>query len=395
MSIAKIKRREIVIFAICIAAMLALLLPAIVASRQAAHQMQSSNNLRQLGLAVSNYESTHRRLPAGALRHNSQPVLGWLVSIHPYLEASSWYGRIDQDLPFDHPASYFHFLHPMPTVQHPGIDEQFTEDGFTLTHYMANPNLLSLRPHVRMNELTAGASCTWLFGEASGNYQPMAYAYNWRPLAWPLLDGPDSFGIHRAAQFVMVDGSLQTFSQSTDRQVIETLAAAPPLADRADTLRPTRTFKLTNFRGQRRRITIATSQKVPTKEGGNYEIIFAASSHTAEYARIPSVNEFIKSTELDLATAVKRYPTLRVIEVSEINDHTVELLAKLPQLETIVCLIPQLSDRGWSQLKSLPKLKLISSVSAAYWTEPTAEQLSSLKRLHDELPGVEIHLRTR
>jgi prepilin-type N-terminal cleavage/methylation domain-containing protein/prepilin-type processing-associated H-X9-DG protein len=41
----------------------ALLLPAIQAARERAHQMECGHRLKQLGLAVANYESTHRQLP--------------------------------------------------------------------------------------------------------------------------------------------------------------------------------------------------------------------------------------------------------------------------------------------------------------------------------------------
>ena len=56
---------ELLVVIAIIAVLIALLLPAVQAAREAARRAQCTNNLKQLGLAIHNYESTHSMLPLG------------------------------------------------------------------------------------------------------------------------------------------------------------------------------------------------------------------------------------------------------------------------------------------------------------------------------------------
>jgi prepilin-type processing-associated H-X9-DG protein len=85
-----------------IGVLVALLLPAVQAAREAARRASSANNLKQIGLAMHNYADTHKTFPARAIFDNSgKPLLSWRVQILPYIEQQELYQEFRLDEPWD------------------------------------------------------------------------------------------------------------------------------------------------------------------------------------------------------------------------------------------------------------------------------------------------------
>ena len=120
---------ELLVVISIIALLVGLLIPAVQMSRESARRMQCQNNLKQMGIALHDFESAHRKLPpAMAWKGRGEPYGGgilpigtfdrvamgispgtepdrlqtnWVCSLLPYMEQSSMHDSLHKDLPID------------------------------------------------------------------------------------------------------------------------------------------------------------------------------------------------------------------------------------------------------------------------------------------------------
>jgi prepilin-type N-terminal cleavage/methylation domain-containing protein/prepilin-type processing-associated H-X9-DG protein len=95
---------ELLVVIAIIAVLISIILPAVQAAREASRRAACQNHMRQLGLAVQNFESTHLRLPQSGMGSrdyaklanlDSGVPLGWLVHLLPQLEQQTLYEQFD------------------------------------------------------------------------------------------------------------------------------------------------------------------------------------------------------------------------------------------------------------------------------------------------------------
>ena len=91
---------ELLVVIAIIAILVSLLLPAVQQAREAARKSQCQNNLKQMGLAMHNYEGTFKRLPMGIWSDVDDDLdadddgYGWAVSLLPYLDNQVVYDQL-------------------------------------------------------------------------------------------------------------------------------------------------------------------------------------------------------------------------------------------------------------------------------------------------------------
>ena len=198
-----------------------LMLPAVQKVREAAARQKSSNNMKQIGLALHNQESTNRTMSAPYATDNRGQVnrdLSWRVGILPYIEQDSVYLQFDLSQAWNSPQNQ----RPANTVIGTYSSPLSAEPGSTKTPYrvfygggaMFNEDG---RP-VRITEITDGTSNTIMMVHAVEEVpwaEPRELLYN------PNAPLPQLWANNQSVtQVLMADGSVRMVKKTVSEQTL-------------------------------------------------------------------------------------------------------------------------------------------------------------------------------
>jgi len=188
---------ELLVVIAIIGVLVALLLPAVQAAREAARRIGCTNNLKQLGLAIHNYESAHRLYPPaytdglhasyGDFENGAEH--NYVAYLLPFLEENAIYDQIDFSRDFSDPANRPAFRHDIGALLCPSAPPRaglFAADYATCVvidefdfEIVTQAGLVQARPHEllesilqerpsRPGHVTDGLSNSFLLFEDAG-----------------------------------------------------------------------------------------------------------------------------------------------------------------------------------------------------------------------------------
>ena len=168
---------ELLVVIAIIAVLIALLLPAVQQAREAARRTQCKNNLKQIGLAIFNYESSHSALPmekitfatsAGYYVNYNQ---NWLQLMLPYIDQAPLYNQFNFALSWDDPSQWALTTTPLAAFvcpSAPGQNSRFNPGS--ICDYMASSGI-RFSIYVQGNFTPPGPSCLSAVLTPPGNPQ--------------------------------------------------------------------------------------------------------------------------------------------------------------------------------------------------------------------------------
>jgi prepilin-type processing-associated H-X9-DG protein len=206
----------------CIGVLIALLLPAVQSAREAARRAQCTNNLKQISLALYNYESTYGSFPPPYTTDAAgKPLLSWRVLILPYMEEMALYEQIEMDEPWDSPANQT-LLSRMPAVYKCPSSLGPAVGGLTNYQVLVGPGtIFEAGQLTKMADITDGVSSTLLVAESNTPVEwmkPDDIAYT---PGLPLNLGSTHTGGFNAA---MADGAVRFIRSTVAPAVLDGLA---------------------------------------------------------------------------------------------------------------------------------------------------------------------------
>jgi prepilin-type N-terminal cleavage/methylation domain-containing protein/prepilin-type processing-associated H-X9-DG protein len=236
---------ELLVVMAVIAALMAILLPAVQSARAAARRTVCLNNLRNVGCSLHGHLLAKRRFPIGCLewRAGWQPgkarCLAWSAAVLPWLEEQPLFERIDFSRSFDDPLNVAAAGTTVPVYLCPEADRGGGPSWLARTDYggvcgerIASPNnpekgvLVHDRPFAE-REIPDGLSKTIFVAECARGPWPDGQWINGRNLFdqayavnWPTWEDEIRSRHPGGAHALFGDGAVRLLDETTDVRVL-------------------------------------------------------------------------------------------------------------------------------------------------------------------------------
>jgi uncharacterized Fe-S cluster protein YjdI len=212
---------------VCGGILVALLLPAVQAAREAARRMQCSNNLKQVALAMHNYHDTYKAFPpAYTVDADGNKLHSWRTLLLPYLDQAPLYDQIDLNKPWDAPENQAIAETVIPTYTCPS-DPDGTKPYTDYMVIVGAGAIFDGNQQCLMADITDGTSNTILVVEVKGQQVPWMEPTDLSldQMQMAINSGPTEPGSYHPGGFqaALADGSVRFITATIDPTMLRNL----------------------------------------------------------------------------------------------------------------------------------------------------------------------------
>ena len=196
-------------------------------------RMQSTNNLKQLGLGIHNYSDSYAILPSGGtILDDGRLGHSWMALILPFCERAEIYERIDFSKPWNDPVNAPIFREMTNPIFHSQVHfsrvsvKPTDQNGFYKATYSANQFVLPVGRSLTFGDITDGTSNTIMLGEIKENLPAWGNPLNGRNPQLGVNKSPYGFGSHfrNGMNFAFCDGAARFIANDIDPVVLKAIS---------------------------------------------------------------------------------------------------------------------------------------------------------------------------
>lgn len=203
---------------LCAGVAFLLLMPAVSAARGAARRSQSTNNMRQLGLALHNYHDMYQTFPPAVVTDaDGKPLYSGRVLLLPFLEQAGIFQQFDKNKAWNSPENQALSSAMIPTFSDPADTNKSNCDYVFVS---GTGTVFDGKNAIAMSGITDGTSNTIVMVQTASG--PSSWA---EPTDWNVDSSPVPNGSHPNVVLVLfADGSVRSINAQQMQGVAKQLA---------------------------------------------------------------------------------------------------------------------------------------------------------------------------